>query len=143
EESVDVEFAIAPGRPVTLQTLSVVGADSLLPPEEIEAAVLLKEGEPFGRYEFLASADTIRFRLLQAGYAYADVLRNYGLDTIAGVAEAEFVAIPGPLVFVDTIVISGNERLSNRDLRRQLTFEEGGILRAADLNQSQRNLYNL
>lgn len=143
QEEVDVEFAIAPGRPITLENLSVVGADSLLPPEEIEAAIPLKEGEPFGRYEFLATADTIRFRLLQAGYAYAEVLRNYGLDTIAGVAEAEFVAIPGPLVFVDTIIISGSERLSEADLRRQLTFTEGGILRTADLNQSQRNLYNL
>ncbi len=143
EEKVHVEFTIAPGRPVTLQSLSIVGADSLLPPEEIEASIPLNEGEPFGRYEFLASADTIRLRLLQAGYAYADVLRNYGLDTIAGVAEAEFVAIPGPLVFVDTVVISGNERLSERDLRRQLTFSEGGIVRAADLNASQRNLYNL
>ena len=142
-DRVDVEFAIAPGRPVMLQMLSVVGADSLLPPGEIEAAIPLEEGEPFGRYEFLASADTIRGRLLQAGYAYADVLRNYGLDTIAGIADAEFVAIPGPLVFVDTIVVSGRERLSERDLRRQLTFSEDGIVRATDLDDSQRNLYNL
>jgi outer membrane protein assembly factor BamA len=143
EDDVAVEFAIAPGRQVILRSLSIVGGDSLLPPAEIEAAIPLKEGEPFGRFEFLASADTIRQRLLQQGYAYADVLRNYGIDTIAGSAEAEFVAIPGPLVFVDTIIIAGNERLSESDLRRQLTFREGGILRLADLNQSQRNLYNL
>lgn len=142
-EEVAVEFTIAPGRQVILHSLEIVGADSLLPSRELVEAIPLKEGEPFGRFEFLASADTIRQRLLQQGYAYADVLRNYGIDTVAGSAEAEFVAIPGPLVFVDTIIISGNERLSERDLRRQLTFREGGILRLADLNQSQRNLYNL
>lgn len=143
EDEVAVEFTIAPGRQVFLRNLTVVGADTIIPPDEIADAIPLKEGEPFGRFEFLASADTIRARLLERGYAYADVLRNYGLDTIAGVAEAEFVAIPGPLVFVDTIIISGNERLTDRTLRRLITSRQDGVLRAVDLNQSQRNLYNL
>jgi outer membrane protein insertion porin family len=143
EESVAVDFVIAPGRQVILRSLLVQGVDSILPNEELVATIPLQVDEPFGRLDFLASADTIRRQLLQRGYAYADVLRNYGIDTISGIAEAEFVAIPGPLVYVDSIIFQGNERLSERTLRRQLPFREGDVLRNDLLAASQRNLYSL
>lgn len=143
EERVAVDFVIAPGRQVILRSLAIQGVDSILPDGELLATIPLRLDEPFGRVDFLASADTIRRQLLQRGHAYADVLRNYGIDTIAGVAEAEFVAIPGPLVYVDSIIFQGNERLSERTLRRQLPFREGDVLRNDLLAASQRNLYSL
>jgi outer membrane protein assembly factor BamA len=143
EDRVGVEFAIMPGRQVILQELVVEGVDPILPREEVTAAMPLEVGEPFGRLDFLASADTLQARLLQRGHAYAEVLRNFMLDTIAGVAQVEFVALPGPLVFVDTIIFEGNERLSERTLRRQITFSEGDVVQAVELNRTQRNLYNL
>ncbi|HUE96129.1 MAG TPA: BamA/TamA family outer membrane protein, partial [Longimicrobiaceae bacterium] len=143
DEGVSVAFFIDPGRQVVLRDLVVAGADTILDPEETRRAIPLEAGEPFGRLDFLASADTIRQRLLQRGYAYADVLRNYSIDTIVGVAEAEYIALPGPIVFVDTVIVGGNERLTERTIRRQLAFREGDILRAVALNDSQRNLYGL
>lgn len=142
-DGVDVEFFIDPGRQVMLTDLQIQGADTILDAEAVAAAIPLEEGEPFGRVTFLASADSIRQRLLRRGYAYADVLRNYSIDTIAGAAQAEFVALPGPLVFVDTIIVEGNERLSESTVRSQLNFTEGEVLQATELNESQRNLYSL
>ena len=142
-ERVEVRFAIAPGDQVILQELSVEGVEEILDTEALLRTLPLREGDPFRRTGFLRSADTIRTALLQRGYAYGEVLRNYSLDTIADVAEAHFVAIPGPLVVVDTVLFEGNERLTQRTLRRQMTFLEGDILRAAELARSQRNLYSL
>ncbi len=143
EERVDVRFAIAPGDQVILQELTVDGAENIIPPTELIDRMPLAVGEPFRRIGFLASADTVRNALLQRGHAYADVLRNYSLDTIADIAEANFVAIPGPLVYVDTIIFEGNERVTERTLRRQLTFTEGSLLQAVELVRSQRNIYGL
>lgn len=143
EDEVDVEFRIAPGRQVILRELLVQGLDGAIPEDELRQAMPLEVDEPFGRLDFLASADTIRSKLLQRGHAYADVLRNYGLDTIAGVAEVEFVALPGPVVYVDTVLFQGNERLTERTLRRQITIDEGDLLRAVELNRTQRNLYSV
>jgi outer membrane protein assembly factor BamA len=120
-----------------------VGADTILPTEELLAAIPLELDAPFGRADFFASADTIRARLLQQGHAYAEVLRNFALDTVADVAEAEFVTIPGPMVYIDTIVFEGNERLTEPTLRRHLTIQEGQVLRDVELARTQRNLYNL
>lgn len=143
ENEVTVDFVIAPGRQVILREFVVQGIDTILPPEEVEAITPLEVGEPFGRVDFLASADTIREELFRRGFAYADVLRNYSIDTIAGAAEVELVAIPGPIVFVDTILFSGNDRLSESALRRQMAVREDELLRADLLDSSQRNLYSL
>jgi outer membrane protein assembly factor BamA len=143
EDRVLVRFAIAPGDQVILDELTVEGAEEVMPPGELIRAMPLAVGEPFRRTGFLASADTVRNALLRRGHAYADVLRNYSLDTIADVAEAHFVALPGPLVYVDTIVFEGNQRITERTLRSQLTFAEGSLLQAVELVRSQRNVYGL
>lgn len=141
EDAVAVSFAVEPGDRVTLTSLDVRGTEGIIPPEEMERRLPLEEGEPFRRIGFLASADTIRGRLLESGYAYAQVLRNYALDTIADVAQVEFEAVPGPLVRVDTVVVLGAERLGQETVRRQLSVDEGDVLRPSELNRSQRNLY--
>ncbi|HEV2148276.1 MAG TPA: BamA/TamA family outer membrane protein [Longimicrobiaceae bacterium] len=141
-DEVAVRFAVVPGDRVTLQELEVAGTEGIIPPEELERRLPLREGGPFRRSGFLASADTIQGRLLENGYAYAQVLRNYALDTIADVAQARFEAVPGPLVRVDTVVILGAERLGQRTVRRQLAIREDAVLRPSELTRSQRNLFD-
>jgi outer membrane protein assembly complex protein YaeT len=143
EEAVSVRFAIVPGERVTTRSVEVEGTEGIIPRDEVEKRLPLEEGEPFGRSAFLASADSVRGVLLRRGHAYAQVLRNYTLDTIADVADARFGAIPGPLVRVDTVVVLGTDRLERRTVLKQLAFREGEVLDLAKLNQSQRNLYDL
>lgn len=142
-ERVSVRFLIEPGNRVTLDHLGVEGTEDIIPLEELRRRLPIQEGGPFRRIGFLASSDTIRAELLRRGYAYAQVLRNYSLDTIADVATAEYVAIPGPLVRIDSILFYGGERLGERHARRQLSIREGDILRTTELNRSQRNLFDL
>jgi outer membrane protein insertion porin family len=143
EGQVEVRFAIAPGDLVYLRDLSVEGTGDIVDPERVLETMPLEVGEPFRRRDFIRSGDTLRSMLVRRGYAYAEILRNFDIDTVADVAEAHFVAIPGPLVQVDTIVIMGAERLGEATVRRMLTFEEEDVLQVAELNRSQRNLYRL
>ncbi|HEX8271247.1 MAG TPA: BamA/TamA family outer membrane protein [Longimicrobiaceae bacterium] len=141
EDAVAVRFAVEPGDLVRVDSLEVSGTEGIVPPGELVGRLPLERGGPFRRNGFLASADTVRGRLLESGYAYSQVLRNYDLDTIADVARVRFEAVPGPQVRVDTVVVVGAERLGQRTARRQLGVREGDILRPSRLNQSQRNLY--
>lgn len=143
EDRVRVRIAVAPGDRVILRELEVEGVEDVLPDDAVSDAMRLAEGEPFRRMGFLESADSLRSALFRRGYAYADVLRNYTIDTIADVAEAQFVALPGPLVYIDSIQIEGNERLDDKTIRQQITFSTGDLLRTQELVRSQRNLYAL
>lgn len=140
---VDVRFNVIPGELVRLRTLAVTGAERIIPTEDLLKRLPLKVGEPFRRNEFLASVDTVRNALLDAGHAYAQVLRNYQIDTIADVADVNLEAAPGPVVTVDTILFDGLDRVSEKLARHQLTFHEGDRVRGRELSRSQRNLYDL
>jgi outer membrane protein insertion porin family len=140
---VDVRFNVIPGELVRLRTLAVTGAEHVVPTEELLKKLPLRVGEPFRRNEFLVSVDTVRNALLDAGHPYAQVLRNYQIDTIADVADVTLEAAPGPVVTVDTILFDGLYRVSEKLARHQLTFREGSRVRGRDLSRSQRNLYDL
>jgi outer membrane protein assembly factor BamA len=140
---VEVRFNVIPGELVRLRNLAVTGAEHVVPTEELLKKLPLRVGEPFRRNEFLASVDTVRNALLDAGHPYAQVLRNYQIDTIADVADVNLEAAPGPVVTVDTILFDGLYRVSEKLARHQLTFREGSRVRGRDLSRSQRNLYDL
>jgi outer membrane protein assembly factor BamA len=143
EDGVAVRFRIEPGDLTTLTSFQVVGAEAVLDSTELHRGIPLDVGEPFRRIDFLASVDTVRNRLLERGHAYAQVLRNYEIDTIADVARVRLEAAPGPVVTVDSIRVVGNYRLDNETLRRQMAVQVGDRLRATDLVRSQRNLFEL
>jgi outer membrane protein assembly factor BamA len=142
-EEVAVRFAIAPGDRVILRQLAVEGTEEVLPEEQILPRLPLSQGEPFRRAAFLATADSIRSLLQRRGFAYTEVLRNYSIDTIADVAEASYVVVPGPVVRVDSIRVLGADRLDRRTVLKQVAVREGEILRVPELATSQRNLYQL
>ncbi len=143
EDGAAVRFRIEPGDLTTLTALEVAGAEAVLDTAALRGALPLDVGEPFRRIDFLASVDTVRNRLLERGHAYAQVLRNYEIDTIADVARVRLEAAPGPVVTVDSIRFLGNYRLDQETLRRQLAVRTGQRLRATDLVRSQRNLFEL
>ncbi|HEY0015261.1 MAG TPA: BamA/TamA family outer membrane protein [Longimicrobium sp.] len=143
EDGVDVVFRVEPGDLTTLTGLEIAGAEAVVDTAVLMRRVPLKVGEPFRRIDFLASVDTVRNTLLNEGHAYAQVLRNYEIDTIADVATVRLEAAPGPLVTVDSIIFSGNYRLDAETLRRQMAVQVGDRLRATQLVRSQRNLFEL
>jgi outer membrane protein insertion porin family len=143
EDGVAVTFRIEPGDLTTLTAFEVVGAENVLDTADLRRRLPLEIGEPFRRIGFLASVDTVRNALLERGHAYAQVLRNYEIDTIADVARVRLEAAPGPFVTVDSIRFVGNYRLDDETLRRQMAVQRGRPLRATDLVRSQRNLFEL
>jgi outer membrane protein insertion porin family len=142
-ERVDVVFLVEPGDLVTLTSLEVRGAEGIVDTTRLRRRMPLRAGEPFRRADFVASVDTLRNALLEAGHAYAQVFRNFEIDTVADVATVLLDAAPGPLVTVDTVLFFGRYRLAEETLRRQMATREGRRLRAAELVRSQRNLFDL
>lgn len=142
-EYISIRFGIAPGDRVTVTELALEGVEDIIPPEERLRGLPIVEGGPFRRVGFLAAADSIQSNLYRRGYAYAQVLRNYAIDTIADVAEVTYQAVPGPLVRVDSIVILGADQLGASTIRQQVGVREGSLLQRQRLTESQRSLYQL
>jgi outer membrane protein insertion porin family len=143
DDKVAVTFMIQRGRAVHLDSLKVFGLDSLMNADSLVATLPLRKSELFDLAKFNTSADRVQQALLATGHAYSRVLRNFAVDTVNGHAYAELEAIPGPVVRVDSIIVSGAEHLGRGAALQQLTFGVGDLLDAKRLVDSQRNLYGL
>lgn len=142
DSPVIVTFQIDRADPVILQSIEIEGLEGVLDIAELPR-LRSRVGRRFHLGDFLASGDTVLAALTRRGHAHAQVLRNYSVDTIADVATAELMAIPGPVVRVDSIVVRGADALGRNAALRQLSFDQGDLLRSSDLQRSQRNLFLL
>ncbi len=143
DEDVQVTFVIRRGDPIILDTLTLEGVSGVLDSAATLAALPLQPGELFDLDDFGRSADQVLRELQNRGHAYADVLRNFDADTLTDRATALITAIPGPVVTVDSIIVTGADELGRRTALRQLGFRKGDVLQLPRLADAQRNLYSL
>jgi outer membrane protein assembly factor BamA len=143
DPDVEVSFIVRRGDAVILDTLRLEGVAGVMDSAAIVSALPLQPGDMFDLDEFSRSADQVLRELQNRGHAYADVLRNYDADTLTDRAVASITAIPGPVVRVDSIIVTGADELGRRTAIRQLGFRSGDLLRLPTLAEAQRNLYSL
>lgn len=141
--AIRVRLVVQRGDPVRLDSVVVEGTEGIADPDSLEAELPLQPDELFDLREFVASADTVAEALRSRGHAYAEVLRNFSVDTIQDRATVWLVGVPGPRVEVDSVLLEGLDVLAPIDVRRQLELESGDLLQLRELEQSQRNLYDL
>ncbi len=140
---VRLAFRVERGPEITVDTLIVEGTEGIADPDSLAAQLRIQAGDRFELPAFLAASDEVADLLRVNGHAYAEVLRNYSVDAERGLATAWLVAVPGPRVTVDGIVLQGADVLDAATIRRQLAIAEGDLLRMSRIRQSQRNLYEL
>ena len=140
-KDVYITFRIHEGDPVRVARLEVRGVAGILDTLDLRRRLPLQVGDPFNRFLLQASADMIVARLRNAGYPYAEVLRNF--DSEAGVLRAEVTleAIPGPPMRVGEVAIRGLVDVDTATVRRMLTVRPGERFNQDALYQSQRDLY--
>lgn len=140
EDKVAVTFTITEGEPTLVTFVDVVGPDSLLPERAVQRIENL-EGGPFDLLSLDSALVGLRQAAWERGYADAVVTDTVGL--VVGRREVDLIVAvdPGPLTRVDSIVITGNEQISERTIRNSLALREGDIFRRSAVQTSQRNLY--
>lgn len=138
-----VVFNIDEGLPVRLVSFEIVGADEVLPPNALRN-LPLRPGEPFSLIDYDATRDTLIGRLMNRGYARAEVLRSADIRTDS-IREATvlYEVYPGTLARFGEIEVRGAEKVSPSVIRRMLTIAPGDLYRRNELLRSQRNLFGL
>jgi outer membrane protein assembly factor BamA len=140
EDEVAVRFTIVEGEPTLLQQVDVVGPDSILPRGPVERVEQLS-GKPFNLLRLDSAMVGLRQGIWERGYADAAVTDTVGLIVGRHAADLVVAVDPGPLSTVDTIIVQGNEQISERTIRNSLALGEGDIYRRSRVAISQRNLY--
>lgn len=103
-----------------------LSGDLRVPREEIEALLLVKEGQIFSRKVMTTTSELITRRLGNEGYTFANVNGMPTPDQDAKTVDITFVVDPGKRAYVNRINFRGNTKTEDEVLRREMRQMEGG-----------------
>ncbi len=136
-----VTFRITEGAPTLVRVVRVNGAEPPLVASTITADMQIRTAKPLDLLLVDSSALLLRNSLWNVGHADAVITPAITVDDTNRAANVRFDVDPKWRARVASIVITGNDKIHERTIRRSLTFKEGDAYRLFELNRSLRNLY--
>ena len=126
--------------PRTIVTSLEMAGNSALPRTDLEAGLATRAGEPLFEPDVETDRDRILIRYLNLGYRLARIDASVSVSADRTGARVQFAIDEGPQVFVDHILVVGNDRVGEATIRRELLLEPGKPLGLAAVEESQRRL---
>jgi len=149
-DRVDITFTIDEGQPLLVDSLAVVGVDSLPPPLPLRLVrnLPLRRGGRFDTPIIEATRDTLEQRLRNEGYPLAEVLRSFESDTVAQRTEVTYSVISGPRLRIGEVQVGveaqapgARQHVNPTKLGRLIGIGRGDLYRQRDLDAATRSLY--
>ena len=137
-----ITAGVTEGEPYTVSSVELSG-DTVLPKEEVEKRLLVREGQTFSRRLLELTSDSITNTLSNIGYAFAQVNPIPSVDRDKRTVGINFQVQPGPRVNVRRIVFKGNTRTSDEVMRREMRQFEGSWYSQAAIDRSKVRLQQL
>jgi outer membrane protein insertion porin family len=142
KKDIFVTINIHEGDVYTISDIKLVG-DMVLPENFLRAMVLAKPGSVFNLNMLTQSAEFMKFRLGEDGYANAEIEPVPELDREKKEAEITFFVNPQSRVYVRRINFSGIDQIDDEVLRREMRQMEGAYLSNALVDRSKIRLQRL
>lgn len=142
KKDIFVTINIQEGDVYTISDVKLVG-NMVVPEEYLSNFVLAQPGSVFNQNVLTRSADLMRFRLGEEGYANAEIEPVPELDNDAKEASITFYVNPQNRVYVRNINFHGVDQIDDEVLRREMRQYEGSYLSNALMDRSKILLQRL
>lgn len=130
---------IREGEKYSVRGIELAGT-FLVPKEELEKLVLVKEGDTFSRAQLNQSIKAITDRLGNEGYAFANANAIPQVDKEKRTVAFTILIDPGRRVYVRRINVSGNTKTRDEVVRREMRQLEGAFYDASKIQLSRRRI---
>ena len=137
-----ITINVSEGKSFEVGTVELAG-DLIVSPEELVDLVEVREGDVFNRSDVAATASSVKNRLGDEGYAFANVNPVPEIREDEGEVDIAFFVDPGQRVYVRRIEFRGNHQTRDEVLRREMRQLEGAWVVNRDLNRSRQRLLQL
>lgn len=138
---VAVTLTVHEGPPTMVSKVVVNQETPLLKDKEIAKRVVLGANSPLNLIRLDSSRVFLQQSLFDKGYADAVVDTAVSVDDSARTALVTLTLDPKWKTTVEDVVITGNQGVSERTIKKSLTFKKGDIFRRSEMLRSQRALY--
>jgi outer membrane protein insertion porin family len=154
-EFTSTQVALAPEKEDLFITLNVhegttwkLGAVKLagrfvVPEEVLRQFVIVRQGDLYSHRLIAATEQSLRDRLGEAGFGFAEVVAVPAANAEAGEIALTFQIEPNARTYVRRINFEGVERTRDEVLRREMRQLEGAVLSQAAVTRSEERLQRL
>ena len=145
QTKVDLTIKIAEGDPIKVASIDFVGFD-VIPARHLnglKSRMPIKPGQPRDQQQVVSTHEMALNELRDHGFPYAKVATAEDSPSNPKQVVVTFTAEPGPVAHFGEVEIAGNKSVSDRVIRRELTFKPGDLYQRSVVQDSQRRLYGL
>ena len=142
KRSIHITINVSEGKPFEVGEVELAGR-LVVVPEELLPLVEVREGDVFKRSDVVKTAENLKTRLGDEGYAFANVNPVPEIREDEGQVDLAFLIDPGQRVYVRRIEFRGNHQTRDEVLRREMRQLEGSWVVNRDLERSRERLLRL
>ena len=147
-EDLIITFIVEEGVPTVVKAVDVVGSKEF-PKDALLAQVASLEGQNFSRARLRNAVRKLSEFYSQQGYYDASITpstveRTDETDTLGRKTVKIIFTVnnEGKKVYIDRVLITGNQDTKPQAVTRALTIKPGNVLKASDIYTSEQNLYS-
>jgi outer membrane protein insertion porin family len=142
KEDIFITVNIDEGQVYKVSDIKLAGT-FVVPKSELEFLLLIHPGDTFNRKLITSSQELMQNRMGRDGYAFAKVDPVPTADNVHHTVSLTFFVDPSNRVYVRNISFSGENRINDEVLRREMRQLEGGWLSNTSLERSKQRIQRL
>jgi len=142
KKDIFITVNVAEGERYRISDVKLAG-DLILSEQELNPYVLVKPGQTYSQRVITQSADLIRLRLGEDGYAFASVEPVPELNKEEKTAGITLYVEPKKRVYVRRVNFNGASAVNDEVFRREVRQFEGGYLSSSKLERSKVRIQRL
>jgi outer membrane protein insertion porin family len=142
KEDIFITVNIDEGQVYKVSEIKLAGT-FVVPRADLEQLLLIHPGQTFNRKLITGSQELMQNRMGRDGYAFAKVEPVPTADNVNHTVSLTFFVDPGNRVYVRNITFSGENRINDEVLRREMRQLEGGWLSNTSLERSKQRVQKL
>lgn len=142
KNKVSVLFSVVEGAPTIISSLEVVQlAPKVLSARDIKKRVVISKKAPLNQLRLDSTHVFLEQKLWDRGYADALVDTATTVNDSTKTANVKITIDPRRKATVSEIIVEGENRVTERTIKKSLSFRNGDVFKRSELLRSQRNLY--
>ncbi len=136
----DINYKISEGEPYTINSINISGSVDGLDLNEVKSNFIALEGKRFNINKLRKDVEYLRERVGDLGYANVRVNPDFRKNSNNHTVDIQYDIIPGKVVTINDVIISGNHTTKDRVIRRDIYLAPGDRFSLTDLKDSKKAL---
>jgi outer membrane protein insertion porin family len=132
----EIDYNIFEGNQYMLNDIVIYTDESIVPLEDLKEGLSLKLNKHFNILNLRKDINYIKTKIADQGFAFAEVNYDIRKDKEKKTTDVILNVIPGNKVYINDVIISGNNRTLDRVIRRNVYLAPKDLFSLTDLRDS-------